>query len=198
MTLNTPVLENQVSALNTTEKKVNRLAYHPQKQILDLGGSAALPFLRHILASDVAQLTAPGMGLQTRLRPGDADFDVSITVYYFSESAFRIIADTQHPQLFNAWLEQHEATYDIDIISRPDLGVMLIAGHDALAVLVEQFNFIPARRLSASDQRFGAQSGGVFVTTAPSEQGCGYELLASEDELARWQLELIHRGFCKH
>ena len=98
MTLNTQVLANQVSTPNTAENNVNRLAYHPQKQILDLGGSAALPFLRHILASDVAQSTAPGMGLQTRLRPGDADFEVNITVYYFSELAFRIIADSQHPQ----------------------------------------------------------------------------------------------------
>ncbi|SFD71403.1 hypothetical protein [Pseudoalteromonas denitrificans] len=195
MIINTTMFASHVLGSEPQIKNANNFTFHPQKQVLDIGGSAALPFLRNILDADVAKLTAPGMGLQTKLRPGNADFEVMLDVYYFSESAFRIIANTEHPELFNAWLIQHEEDFDIDIIKRSDLTVMLVSGDDAFDVLVEQFKFTPGIRLSCSQQRFGAQSGRVFVTAVYTKEHNGYELLASPTELANWQQEFTKLGF---
>jgi aminomethyltransferase len=116
-------------------------------------------------------------------------------VYYFSESAYRIIVNTTQPALFSSWLSPFEDIYDIDIINRSDLAVMLVSGDDAFDMLVEQFKFTPGIRLSDSQQRFGAQSGRVFVTAVHANERNSYELLASPTELANWQQEFTKLGF---
>ncbi|WP_052380271.1 MULTISPECIES: hypothetical protein [unclassified Pseudoalteromonas] len=195
MILNTTMFANHVLDSDTQIENANNFTFHPQKQVLDIGGSAALPFLRHILDSDVVKLTAPGMGIQSTLRPKNTDFEVQLDVYYFSESAYRIIVNTTQPALFNAWLSPFEDIYDIDIINRSDLAVMLVSGDDAFDMLVEQFKFTPGIRLSDSQQRFGAQSGRVFVTAVHANERNSYELLASPTELANWQQEFTKLGF---
>lgn len=193
MVSTTSTMTHQTSGSDQPIKNVNRLTYHPHKQVLDLGGSAALPFLRHILAADVVKLTTPGMGLQTTLRAADANFDVTLDVYYFSEFAYRIILDMAQPERFSTWLEQHEANFDIDIISRADLAVMLIVGDNAAQVLADQLKFTPHGQLPDTELRFSVQTDQVFVTGNDAEQG--YELLASTDELARWQQAFSKSGF---
>ena len=78
MNLNTTMFANHVLDSDTQIENANNFTFHPQKQVLDIGGSAALPFLRHILDSDVVKLTAPGMGIQSTLRPKNTDFEVQV------------------------------------------------------------------------------------------------------------------------
>eukprot|EP00487_Bulimina_marginata_P010153 TRINITY_DN4949_c0_g1_i1.p1 TRINITY_DN4949_c0_g1~~TRINITY_DN4949_c0_g1_i1.p1 ORF type:complete len:120 (+),score=30.56 TRINITY_DN4949_c0_g1_i1:277-636(+) len=73
----------------------NSTAYITNKWVFDIGGSAALPFLRQILVANVAKLTSAGMGLQSRVNGFCAHQNIVLDVYYFSESAFRIVVDYQ-------------------------------------------------------------------------------------------------------
>ncbi len=190
MTLNTTMFASHT--VNSDTKISNSMAYRRQKQVFDIGGSESMPFLRHILSSDVAKLTAPGMGFQCNLNAQNLDFDAKLDVYYFSEVAFRIIVDTAQPDLFYSWLCQFEESFDIDVINRTDLRVMLVSGEDAFETLVHQFKFTPGIRLSDNAQRFGAQSGSVFVTSVCTGV---YELLANNSELENWQEQFTKLGF---
>ncbi|OUL59289.1 hypothetical protein [Pseudoalteromonas ulvae] len=173
----------------------NSTAYITNKWVFDIGGSAALPFLRQILVANVAKLTSAGMGLQSRVNGFCAHQNIVLDVYYFSESAFRIVVDTNQPQTFANWLTQFESYFDIDVIAREDLAVLSVQGVDAFATLVEEFSLTPGLRLSDQQLRFGAQSGAVFLTAVSSDNVNRYELIASESELASWQSRFTGLGF---
>ncbi|ATC93821.1 hypothetical protein [Pseudoalteromonas tunicata] len=176
----------------------NSTSYVANKWVFDIGGSAVLPFLRQILVANVAKLTTQGMGLQSKINGFSANQNMTLDVYYFSESAFRLVVNTSEPLIFANWLTQFETYFDIDVIVRDDLAVLSVQGADAFKTLVDEFALTPGLRLSDYALRFGAQSNAVFLTAVANDAGQSYELIANPTELANWQSRFIGLGFNAH
>ena len=183
---------------HTVLTQQNSTSYVANKWVFDIGGSAVLPFLRQILVANVAKLTTPGMGLQSKINGFSANQNMTLDVYYFSESAFRLVVNTSDPLIFVNWLTQFETYFDIDVIARDDLAVLSVQGVDAFNTLVDEFALTPGLRLSDYALRFGAQSDAVFLTAVANDAGQSYELIANPAELANWQTRFVGLGFNAH
>lgn len=165
------------------------------RAIIDIAGSAALPFLQSLISSDVGHLTVPGMGLRCSAVVNGQE--IAFELYYFSELAFRIFIDNDIAPLLLETLNEAEDSLDIDVITRSDLNILAIRGDNAFKTLLAEFSLTPGIILTGEAQRYARQSGNVFLTATHLKSHKGYELVAKADELAKWQSRFIELGFAK-
>jgi aminomethyltransferase len=98
---------------------------------LDLIGPDATPYLRHLLANDVARLTQPGKALYSCLLNEAGGIIDDLIVYFFTPRHYRIVvnAGTAHKDI--AWMRTHLSGFDVELNERRD-------GADPLAMIAVQ------------------------------------------------------------
>jgi aminomethyltransferase len=100
---------------------------------VDLTGPDATPYLRRLLANDVARLTLPGKALYSCLLKDDGGVIDDLIVYYFAPDRFRIVVNAGTAEKDLAWMRLQAANFAVGIKPlRPvevktDTGVAMIA-----------------------------------------------------------------------
>lgn len=173
----------------------NAFSAQTSRIVIDIAGSATLPFLQSLLNADVSALTVAGMGLHCAAMIDNQACELD--VYYFSESAFRLVVNQADSAPLIAHLLQAEDKCDIDVITRSDLNVMAVFGCDAFDMLLEEFALTPGIILQGQAQRYARQSGNVLLTATHLDSHQGYELIAKHDDLAKLQQRFSELGFAK-
>ncbi|MBV6304650.1 glycine cleavage system aminomethyltransferase GcvT [Candidimonas humi] len=102
---------------------------------IDLRGSGARPFLRRLLANDVARLAVPGKALYSCMLNFEGGVVDDLIVYFFAEDDWRIVvnAATAHKDL--AWMRRVAAAghFDISLQPRRDCAMIAVQGPSARA-----------------------------------------------------------------
>lgn len=102
---------------------------------LDLRGEHATPFLRTLLANDVAKLHAAGKALYAcMLNPRGGVID-DLIVYRFGDDDYRIVVNAGTADKDVAWMRQHIAASgaNVTLTSRRDLAMLAVQGPQAVA-----------------------------------------------------------------
>ena len=98
---------------------------------IDLSGPASKPYLRNLLANDVAKLAQPGRALYSCLLNEQAGVIDDLIVYYFTPEHYRIVVNAGTAEKDLAWMETHAAGYDVNLTPRRDLAMIAIQGPNA-------------------------------------------------------------------
>jgi aminomethyltransferase len=99
--------------------------------VVDLKGPQVRPFLRRLLANDVAKLTAPGRALYSCMLREDAGIIDDLIVYFLTESWFRMVINAGTRSKDLAWMRKQAAPYKLDVIERQDLAMIAVQGPHA-------------------------------------------------------------------
>ena len=102
-------------------------------QVLDVEGNGAQPFLRGLLANDVARLKAPGKAHYSCMLTEQGGVIDDLIVYRFDDDAFRIVVNAGTAEKDLAWIEARRRSGDaqVDLKPRRDLAILAIQGPDA-------------------------------------------------------------------
>ena len=162
--------------------------------IIDLEGSEALPFLRYVLANDVARLTVPGKALYTAMLNENGGVIDDLIVYYFSETAFRLVVNSATREKDLAWLEKQAADYDVTLIERPDFAMIAVQGPHAKAKVATVLNNEQKAAVADMKPFFGVQAGDLFIATTGYTGEAGYEIMVPEAKAAAFWQQLLAAG----
>jgi glycine cleavage system aminomethyltransferase T len=163
------------------------------KAVIDLAGSAALPFLQQFVQADLNTLKVQGMGLYCQ---GQINAQaISLELYYFSETAFRLVYPTAIEDVLLNYIAEHESHSDIAAIKRDDLTILAVFGDNAFNTILTEFKLTPGIILQNQAQRYGKQSNGVFLTATHLESHQGYELIAKGEQIAALASKFAAHGF---
>jgi aminomethyltransferase len=121
---------------------------------IDLRGTGSGAFLRRLLANDVAKLREPGKGLYSCMLREDGGVLDDLIVYRMTPAWFRVVANAGTRAKDLAWLRAASATFDVEVIERPELAMIAVQGPAARA---------KAATLFASDAAARASALGAFV-----------------------------------
>ncbi len=101
---------------------------------LDLAGAEATPFLRRLLANDVAKLTAPGKALYSCMLDEAGGVIDDLITYRFSDAEYRIVVNAGTADKDVAWMRQCIARWgsNVTLESRRDLAMIAIQGPKAV------------------------------------------------------------------
>lgn len=100
---------------------------------VDVRGSQARDYLRHLWANDVAKIDAPGRALYTCMLNADGGIVDDLIVYHVDEGFYRTILNAGTTEKDLAWMQAKAEHFDVRISHREDLAIIAVQGPQARA-----------------------------------------------------------------
>jgi aminomethyltransferase len=98
---------------------------------VDLRGPRTREFLLHLLANDVARLTATGKALYSCMLREDGGVLDDLIVYYLEPTWFRLVVNAGTALKDIAWITRHAAAFGVAVTPRRDLAIVAVQGPHA-------------------------------------------------------------------
>ncbi len=153
--------------------------------VVDLQGAGAEPYLRRLLANDVARLKEPGQALYSCMLNEAGGIIDDLITYWLEPGFCRTVVNAATREADLAWMRQQAEGFELDIIERDDLAMIAVQGPVARQRVVD----LLGARAAADIKPFRSISHGeVFIARTGYTGEDGFELLlpASQAE-ALWQ-----------
>ncbi|MBD2780008.1 glycine cleavage system aminomethyltransferase GcvT [Xenorhabdus szentirmaii] len=162
--------------------------------IVDLHGTGCRDFLRYLLANDIAKLTEPGKALYSGMLNASGGVIDDLIVYFFTDSAYRLVVNSATREKDLAWINQHAEKYDVEITVRDDLALIAVQGPNAQAKVQSLFNDEQKQAVMDMKPFFGVQSGSLFIATTGYTGEAGYEIALPKEQAADFWQALLKAG----
>ncbi|MAY55432.1 MAG: glycine cleavage system protein T [Gammaproteobacteria bacterium] len=102
--------------------------------IVDVTGDDAEPWLRWMLANDVARLGQPGQALYTAML-NDTGGVIDDLIVYRLRNGYRLVVNCATREKDLAWLQGHIESHQATLTERPELAILAVQGPKALKIV---------------------------------------------------------------
>jgi aminomethyltransferase len=99
--------------------------------VVDIEGPEARPFLRHLLANDVARLTQPGKALYSCMLNSEGGVIDDLITYFLDAGWYRMVVNAATTEKDLAWLQPQAADFAVTVTPRRDLAMVAVQGPQA-------------------------------------------------------------------
>ena len=155
--------------------------------VVDLRGERVRDCLRHLLANDVAKLTAPGKALYSCMLRVDGGVLDDLIVYYMSDRWYRLVVNAGTRDKDLAWLRQAASGFGVAVEPRTDLALIAVQGPNARVKAASVMDDDAARSALELGIFFGLESGGLFIARTGYTGEDGFEIMLPADRaVAFW------------
>lgn len=102
--------------------------------VVDLHGPDARAFLRQLLANSIDKLKVSGKALYSCMLNEQGGVIDDLIVYLLAEDLFRMVVNASTREKDLAWIRQHAAAFDVEVIERDDFAIIAVQGPQARAL----------------------------------------------------------------
>jgi aminomethyltransferase len=166
--------------------------------VVDLKGSGAGPFLRHLLANDVGRLTTPGKALYSCMLREDGGVIDDLIVYYMHPTWYRVVVNAGTRDKDLAWMRQHasaaEFAEDLEIIERKDVAMIAVQGPQAREKAATVLPSPCRDSALALETFYGVECGDFFVARTGYTGEDGFEIMLPATEAPAFWMQLQSAG----
>lgn len=99
--------------------------------VVDVEGDDATPFLRRLLANDIAKLKVPGKALYSCMLKPDGGVIDDLIVYHLGPTNFRVIVNAATREKDLAWIIEQAGPFDVTVSERADTAMIAVQGPSA-------------------------------------------------------------------
>ena len=163
---------------------------------LELDGADAVPYLRKLLANDVARLKVPGKALYSGMLREDGGVIDDLIVYAPTPDApslWRVVVNCGTHDKDLAWMRAQAAGFAITLKERTDLAMIAVQGPEARAK-VAALRPALAGLINGLDVFVGAVAGDWFISRTGYTGEDGLEILLPNAEAPAFWRELLAAG----
>jgi len=159
---------------------------------VDLKGTRVRPFLRYLLANDVAKLKLPGKALYSCMLNEAGGVLDDLIVYFLTESWFRLVVNAGTRDKDLAWIRSHSEQFGVEVSERTDLAILAIQGPEARSKTAALLSASAAAL--ALNPFFGREIGNWFVARTGYTGEDGFEVMIPAADAVRTWRELNTAG----
>lgn len=145
--------------------------------VVDLDGDQARPFLRYLLANDVAKLATPGKALYTCMLNERGGVIDDLIVYLLNAASFRLIVNAATRIRDLEWIRGHAARFDVVVRERSDLAMVAVQGPQARDRVASVLSETDGAAALALGRFSGAPIADLFVARTGYTGEDGFEIL---------------------
>ncbi|MCB1672415.1 MAG: glycine cleavage system aminomethyltransferase GcvT [Gammaproteobacteria bacterium] len=99
--------------------------------VVDISGTQALDFLRHLLANDVARLGEVGKALYSAMLNDEGGVIDDLIVYRLQQG-YRLVVNCATRTKDLQWLERQSTGFEVSINERPELAILAVHGPESI------------------------------------------------------------------
>ncbi len=162
--------------------------------IVDIKGAEAQPFLRYLLANDVAKLTVAGKALYTGMLQEDGGVIDDLIVYFFTPEYYRLVVNSATREKDLAWINKQAADYAVTVTELPELAMIAVQGPQAKAKAATVFTAEQNEAVAGMKPFFGVQAGELFIATTGYTGEAGYEIVVPQEQACDLWQQLVDAG----
>lgn len=163
-------------------------------QAVDLHGANVRPFLRGLLANDVAKLKTPGKALYSCLLQDNGTVLDDLIVYFMAEDFFRLVVNAGTADKDLAWITPRAEAEGISVNRRSDLGILAVQGPSARATVAAHLPATLAPLALAQGLFNAVAEGDCFVARTGYTGEDGFELILPHEQLVSLWQKLLADG----
>lgn len=162
--------------------------------IVDIDGPDAEPWLRYLLANDVARLRDTGHALYTGMLNDNGGVIDDLIVYRMA-TGFRLVVNCATREKDLAWMQSQQAGFTVSLTERPELAILAVQGPKAIDIVCQIIGqrFSPDDSTSVSGLKnfYGVKLDDWFVARTGYTGENGVEIMLPNSEApAIWDLLL--------
>lgn len=161
---------------------------------VDITGPEAKPYLRYLLANDVAKLKESGKALYTGMLNEQGGIIDDLIVYYFADDAYRLVVNSATRDKDMAWLMKQAGEFDVAVTERTEFAMVALQGPQAeekIATLLDDEQFAQVQQMKPF---YGIQYGDYFVATTGYTGEKGYEIIVPAEMIVSVWDKLLANG----
>lgn len=162
--------------------------------VIDVEGGEATPFLRRLLANDVARLELPGKAMYSCMLTPDGGVIDDLIVYFFTASRFRVVVNAATRDKDIAWINKQAGGFKVTVNERPETAMIAVQGPNARklasAVISPQWR----ESALALEPFMALQADDVFIARTGYTGEDGWEIVVAEDRGAAFWNQLMESG----
>lgn len=152
--------------------------------VVDIEGSQAKDYLRHLLANDVAKLTQSGQALYGCMLNDEGGIIDDLITYLVDETFYRTVVNAATRSVDLAWMQTHAERFDVKITERADLAMLAVQGPNARQRVIDLLN---APALAELKPFTSTSHGDWFIARTGYTGEDGFEiLLPNQDVQSFW------------
>lgn len=144
--------------------------------ITDVGGPGAEPFLRRLLANDVARLDEEGRALYSAMLRPDGGVIDDLIVYRMAWG-FRVVSNCATREKVMVWMDQQTEGFGLSLKERPDLAILAVHGPEAIDTVCTLLAGEEAEQVQALGNFRGVELRDWFVARTGYTGEKGLELI---------------------
>ena len=157
---------------------------------VDIAGPGAMPFLRRLLANDVARLLVPGKALYSCMLNEHGRVLDDLIVYFRGPERYRLVVNAGTAAKDLAWIRAAAVGAALTIVERADLAMIAVQGPNARERAAGLWAAGPRAAALALEPFFATEwggDGGLFVGRTGYTGEDGFEImLPAADAGATW------------
>ena len=156
--------------------------------IVDVQGSQAQDYLRHLLANDVAKLTVKGKALYSGMLNETGGVIDDLIVYHFDATNYRVVVNSATKQKDLDWLNKQAQGFDVNVNPRDEFAMIAVQGPNAKQKAGTVFSAAQLEAVAGMKPFYGVQAEDLFIATTGYTGEAGYEIIVNKtDAAALWQ-----------
>lgn len=156
--------------------------------VVDVAGEQAQPYLRRLLANDVAKLKQPGKALYSCMLNQKGGVLDDLIVYYLAPERFRMVVNAATRDKDLRWLNEQATQFAVEIRERPDLAMIAVQGPQARNLAATVFDTSVREPAMALPPFFALGAGDYFIARTGYTGEDGWEIvMPAEAAPAFWQ-----------
>ena len=160
--------------------------------VVDLHGARTRPFLRDLLANDVAKLTSSGAALYTCMLNERGGVIDDLIAYFLAEDRFRLVVNAGTREKDLAWIGSRAAGFGVEVRERGDLAMIAVQGPQARAKAAPLLG--AQREAALALKPFTATAGDLFVARTGYTGEDGWEIVVPASRVVEMWDALAARG----
>ncbi|RFF27112.1 MULTISPECIES: glycine cleavage system aminomethyltransferase GcvT [unclassified Wenzhouxiangella] len=159
--------------------------------VVDIRGSGARNYLRHLLANDVAKLKEKGQALYGCMLNEKGGVIDDLITYWLDDDFYRTVVNAATRENDLAWMRRAAADFDVEISERDDLAMVAVQGPEAREKVIDVLGATHAESLKP----FRATTHGDYFIARTGYTGeDGFEVLLPTSEAEGFWKALLNAG----
>ncbi len=162
--------------------------------VVDIRGSGASPFLRHLLANDVGRLRQTGKALYSCMLNDDGGVVDDLIAYYLGPERYRVIVNASTRNKDLAWMQAQARPFTVDIRERDDLAMIAVQGPEARGLSATLLDTAVREPALALESFYGLEAGDWFIARTGYTGEDGWEICLPAGQAATFWQRCLEAG----
>lgn len=159
--------------------------------VVDIRGRQARPFLRRLLANDVARLKDSGQALYGCMLNDDGGVIDDLITYFLDDQFYRTVVNAATREADLEWIRRQASDFDVEIQEREDLAMIAVQGPKARQQVID---LLKASALEDLKPFRATNHGDYFIARTGYTGEDGFEVLLSASQAEAFWTGLVDAG----